>query len=110
MGGLAYNAEKCYGVCLSHNNAFFTDEFKNLYGVPRTATARNEVVTISTGFQEPRGCAYDGDSTVYVTDKAQNAIFGFAANMENLLPGRLMTKAAELQGAFGVAIYTHLDL
>jgi len=110
LTGLGYNAEKCYGVCLSQRNAFYTDEFKNIYGVPRTATARNEVVTISTAFQEPRGCAYDGDSTVYVTDKAQNAIFSFAANMEQLLPGRSMTKAAELQGAFGVAVYTNLDL
>jgi len=108
LTGLAYNAEKCYGVCLSHVNAFYTDEFKNLYGVPRTATARDEVITISTAFEEPRGCAYDGDSTVYVADKAKNAIYEFAANMDHLHPGSVITKAADLQGAFGVAVYTHL--
>lgn len=33
----------------------------------------------------------------------------FAANMEQLRPNRPMVKAAELQGAFGVAVYAMLD-
>eukprot|EP00429_Kryptoperidinium_foliaceum_P066434 CAMPEP_0176051264 /NCGR_PEP_ID=MMETSP0120_2-20121206/25486_1 /TAXON_ID=160619 /ORGANISM="Kryptoperidinium foliaceum, Strain CCMP 1326" /LENGTH=351 /DNA_ID=CAMNT_0017384705 /DNA_START=1 /DNA_END=1056 /DNA_ORIENTATION=+ len=106
---LASNAEKCYGTCIALGNMFYTDEFNKLYGVPRTAIARGEVVTVSDSFKEPRGCTYDGDSTVYVADKAANAIYMFAANMEQLRPDRPVGLAAELQGAFGVAVYTLLN-
>jgi len=105
---LADNADKCYGICLALGNAYFSDEFKSLYGVSRAAVARSEEVAITGSFTEPRGCAYDGDSTVYVADKTENAIYGFAANMERLMPGREMVKAAELQGAFGVTVFTDL--
>lgn len=106
---LASNAEKCYGTCLALGNAFYTDEFNKVYGVPRSAIARGDVVAVSDRLKEPRGCAYDGDSTVYVADKGSNAIYMFAANMEQLRPNRPMVKAAELQGAFGVAVYAMLD-
>lgn len=107
---LGYNAEKSYGVCLSHRNAFYTDSVKQVYAVPRAATARNEVVTVSMGFSEPRGCAFDGDSTLYIADKARNGVYAMASNMENLLPNRPVSLAVTLQGAFGVAVYSHLDL
>lgn len=103
---LSKNAPKCYGVCIAAGNIFFTDEAKNLYGVNRASTSRHTVYTISSNFEEPRGCAYDGDGTVYVADKTQNAVFQFASSMRQLEPNREMTKAAELQSPFGLAIYT----
>lgn len=105
---LANNALKCYGLCLALGNIFYTDEANNLYGIQRSSTASHNPVTITSTLQEPRGCAYDGDSTVYVADKAQNAVFQFAANMNAVLPNRRLTKAADLQGAFGVAVYVRL--
>eukprot|EP00931_Biecheleriopsis_adriatica_P027472 TRINITY_DN16523_c0_g1_i1.p1 TRINITY_DN16523_c0_g1~~TRINITY_DN16523_c0_g1_i1.p1 ORF type:complete len:317 (+),score=52.29 TRINITY_DN16523_c0_g1_i1:158-1108(+) len=102
---LAKNAPKCYGVCIAGGNVFYTDEAKNLYGINRASTSRHTVYTISSHFQEPRGCAYDGDGTVYVADKTQNAIFQFASSMRQLEPNRQMTKAAELQSPFGLAVY-----
>ncbi|CAE8625446.1 unnamed protein product [Polarella glacialis] len=103
---LSSNAAKCYGVCIALGNAFYTDETKNLYGISRASTARSNAITISSALKEPRGCAFDGAGTVYVTDKGQNAIFQFASNMQTLTPDRPLTKAADLQGAFGIVVYT----
>lgn len=105
---LASNAEKCYGVCSALGNLFYSDEFNKLYGVPRTAVARGEAVTISSHFKEPRGCAFDGDGTVYVADKAGDGVYQFASNMDPLQADRPMTRVANLQGPFGVAVFSNL--
>lgn len=105
---MATNAIKCYGICLALNNVFYTDENSNLYGIPRASTARSNPVTITSALQQPRGCAYDGGGTVYIADKAANAVYQFASNMSPLHPHVTLMKAGDLQGAFGVAIYTHL--
>lgn len=107
---LTSNAAKCYGVCLGFRNIFYTGESQHLYAVPRAATFREEAVKLSSSFSEPRGCVFDGDSTVYVADKATNEIYGFASNYQHL-PNNVevpLTKAANLQGAFGLAMYTVL--
>jgi len=105
---LAANSMKCYGVCIALNHIYYTDERYNLYGIPRAATVRHNPVTISDALVEPRGCAFDGDSTVYIADKDQNAVFQFASNMPQLLTDRLLTKAVDLEGAFGVAVYVRV--
>mmetsp|Transcript_36068 Transcript_36068/g.67185 ORF Transcript_36068/g.67185 Transcript_36068/m.67185 type:complete len:326 (+) Transcript_36068:89-1066(+) len=103
---LASNAPKCYGVCLAGGNIFYTDEANHVYGVNRAATSRHVVTTISSSFKAPRGCVSDGSGTVYVADKLQNAVYRFASGVdtEPLLP-RPIVKAADLQGAFGLAIH-----
>lgn len=107
---LASNAPKCYGVCLAMGNLFYTDETRYLYGISRVSTARHNPITVSSALAEPRGCVHDGDGTVYVTDKKQNAIYQFASNMQELLPERALTKAADLEGAFGVAVYVDMTI
>lgn len=100
------NAVKSYGLCLApRGTMLYTDERSNLYGV-RGVGAGGDAVTVSAGFVQPRGCAFDGDSTVYVADKYLNAIYSFPARAPSLEPGTQMIKAAELEGAFGVAVYT----
>lgn len=103
---IAKNAPKCYGVCLAAGHIFYTDESANLYGIKRAATSRHTAFTISSKLQAPRGCVYDGSGTVYVADKTQNAVFQFASNMQQLEPNQPLAKAAEMKGAFGLAIYT----
>lgn len=105
---LANNANKCYGLCVALGNIFYTDEQNNLYGVPRASTARHEPVTVSAALQEPRGCAFDGDGTVYVADKQLHAVYQFPSNMQQPTEHRPLKKAAELQGAFGVALYVRV--
>merc|ERR1719420_1306146 len=97
---ITQNSNKVYGVCLAGNNVFYTNTQKFLFGVKKSGGA---IATVSDGLLAPRGCAWDGDSTVYVADKSANTIYSFAGNMHNLAPARL-TKFATFDDAFGLAV------
>lgn len=101
----ASNTMKSYGVCLAMNNLFYTDEVSNLYGMKRQGTG---LATVSGYLQEPRGCAWDGDSTVYVADKATNALYQFPSNMIEVREGVRLKKAAEMQGIYALATYVRV--
>lgn len=109
MVALASNAMKCYGVCLALGNIFYTAESTHLYGVHRASTAQSNPVTVADSLEQPRGCAFDGDSTVYVADKVANAVYQFPSNMQDLTERTPLTKAADLPGAFGVAVYVQVE-
>ena len=100
---LASSGKRCYGLCMALSNIYYTDE-NNFHGVPRAATARDESVTVSDRMAEPRGCAYDGDGTVYIADKSANAVYQFPSN--RLQANVSLTRAADMDGAYGVAVYT----
>mmetsp|Transcript_23670 Transcript_23670/g.74419 ORF Transcript_23670/g.74419 Transcript_23670/m.74419 type:complete len:358 (+) Transcript_23670:219-1292(+) len=104
---LAHNSDRSYGVCIAHSNIFFTQSTSQIYGVKkkRCCSAPDEVELVSNRLQTPRGCAFDGDGTVFVADKGANAVYAFAANMQ-ALSGAFLTKAANVEDAFGVAVYT----
>lgn len=99
---LAKNAPKAYGVCMALDNVFFTDQEKNVYAVRASG---GDVVTVSSQLQSPRGCAWDGESTVYVADRSADAVFALPAPMLSLAEV-VATKACEFEGAFGVAVYS----
>lgn len=101
---LANTNAKCYGVCVAVNNIFFTGETKNLYGISRLGG--NAPTTVSDQFEEARGCAWDGQNTVYVADKKKNAIYSFPANMPSLREKMPILLTANMEGAYGVAVYT----
>jgi sugar lactone lactonase YvrE len=100
LAKIAENANKVYGVCLSQNNVFYTDTQKFLFGVKKSGGA---IATVSDGLLGPRGCTWDGESTVFVADKAAGAIYSFPGNMPNLSPARL-SKFASYDDAFGLAV------
>jgi len=85
---IASNTEKVYGVCLSENNVFYTDTEKAVYGVKKKGSA---IAVVSDKFQEPRGCVWDGDGTVFVADKKAGTVYSFAGNMEKLAPTAIST-------------------
>jgi len=97
---LAKNSDKVYGVCLVEDNVFYTDSLHHMYGVKKGGS---ELTLVSDKFQQPRGCAWDGDGTVYVADRQANAVFAFAGNMLTIAPARLI-RVADFEGAFGVAV------
>jgi len=97
---IAKNANKVYGVCLSQNNVYFSDSQTFLYGVKKNGGA---IATVTDKLLGPRGCAWDGDGTVYVADKTANAVYSFAGNMHILRPAQL-TKVADYDAAFGLAV------
>lgn len=96
---LAQNAAKSYGVCLALNNVFFTDTDKRVYGVKKMG---GEVSEVTGALKKPRGCVWDGDGTVFVADRDQNAVFSFAGNMHRITHADI-TKAFDIEDAFGLA-------
>jgi sugar lactone lactonase YvrE len=96
---LAQNAPKSYGVCLALNNVFFTDSDERLYAVKKTG---GEVYQVSSVFKNPRGCVWDGDGTVFVADRGNNAVYAFAGNMHRLTTADV-AKAFDVEDAFGLA-------
>jgi DNA-binding beta-propeller fold protein YncE len=105
--GLANINAKCYGVCMAVNNVFFTEETKNVYGLHRNGG--KAPVKVSSSFQEPRGCAFDGQNTIYVADKKKNAVYTIPGNMPTLRENLTETLVANMQGAYGVAVFTVSD-
>jgi hypothetical protein len=99
---LASNAPKAYGLCLALDNVFFTGFDSHVYAVKSTG---GDVVTISSNFSSPRGCAWDGDSTVYIADRSANAIFAIPASQASLTQARPQ-KVVDFQDAFGVAVFS----
>jgi sugar lactone lactonase YvrE len=98
---IAENAIKVYGVCMSSANLFFTDDKTFLYGVKKVGGG---IATISEKMKGPRGCAFDGDGTVYVADETGNAVMSFPANMAGLSPQKLHS-AFRTQGPAGLTVF-----
>jgi hypothetical protein len=96
---LASNSAKSYGVCLALNNVFFTDDEKRIFGVKKTGGSVMEVTDV---LKKPRGCVWDGDGTVFVADREQNAIFSFPGNMHRITKADV-TKVLDIEDAFGLA-------
>lgn len=101
---LTMDKEMIYGVCTSQNNVFFTDMMKYIYGMKKTG-GKAEIV--SDILVSPRGCAWDGDGTVYLADKGGNAVYSFPSNMHTIQPAQI-TKMFMVEDAFGVAVVAPL--
>jgi len=97
---LAKNGEKIYGVCLSQNNVFYTDHNANVYGVKKSG---GSVTLANDQFVKPRGCAWDGDGTVFVADRQANAVYSFPGNA-HVLSTVHRTKVVDCEDAFGLAV------
>jgi sugar lactone lactonase YvrE len=103
VSAMSKNIMKSYGVCLGANNIFYTDETTNMFAIARQGGV---VQTVSTALAEPRGCIFDGSNTVYVADMMHNAIYQFASNAKDFyVQTPTLAKAADLQGAYGVAMF-----
>jgi len=96
---LARNTVKSYGVCLALGNVYYTNSEKSVFGVKKTGGPVAEVTSTLT---HPRGCAWDGDGTVYVADRA-GAVYSFAGNMHNI-GGAEVSRAFEVEDAFGLGV------
>mmetsp|Transcript_58091 Transcript_58091/g.107280 ORF Transcript_58091/g.107280 Transcript_58091/m.107280 type:complete len:346 (+) Transcript_58091:74-1111(+) len=97
---LAMNAEKSYGICLAMHNIYFTDADTFLYGVKKSG---GRVEQVSESFVKPRGCAWDGDGTVFVADRGANAVYALAGDMQELQHTSVQ-KVFHFQDAFGLAV------
>lgn len=99
---LSRSAEKSYGVCLSATNVYFTQAESTIYGAKKSADKQAHL--INDKLVNPRGCAWDGDGTVYVADRGADAVYAFPGNMRELSTLQL-EKTVDFEDAFGVAVF-----
>eukprot|EP00747_Dinoflagellata_sp_TGD_P166843 gnl/TRDRNA2_/TRDRNA2_190272_c0_seq1.p1 gnl/TRDRNA2_/TRDRNA2_190272_c0~~gnl/TRDRNA2_/TRDRNA2_190272_c0_seq1.p1 ORF type:complete len:330 (+),score=50.35 gnl/TRDRNA2_/TRDRNA2_190272_c0_seq1:68-1057(+) len=97
---MAKNVIKSYGICLALDNVYYTEHDSVVYGVKKGG---GRVEVINGQLQAPRGCAWDGDGTVYVADRTSNAVYSFAGNMHTLAQVDFK-KAVDIDDAFGVVV------
>jgi sugar lactone lactonase YvrE len=100
VSALARNAVKCYGVCLALGNVYYTGSEHYLWGVKKGG---GPIAEVTSHLQRPRGCAWDGDGTVYVADRGAGAIYSFAGNMHSIAHAEVR-KAFDYEDAFGLAV------
>jgi sugar lactone lactonase YvrE len=98
---VAKNVDKVFGICASQNNLYYSDEAQFVYGVKKNG---GEPATVIDILVKPRGCAWDGDGTVYMADKGGNALWSFPSAMRVLGLAQAI-KIFEIEDPFGVAIY-----
>uniref|UniRef100_A0A0G4HIE3 SMP-30/Gluconolactonase/LRE-like region domain-containing protein n=1 Tax=Chromera velia CCMP2878 TaxID=1169474 RepID=A0A0G4HIE3_9ALVE len=99
---IASVTDKVYGVCLASDKLLFLDgNSGNVYGVRKAGGAVTTVVQL----QKPRGCAFDSDATVFVTDKGTGTVVSIATG-GSLSPrqGREVTARGALADVFGIAV------
>jgi len=99
---LVKNLPKAYGVCLAVDNVFYTAPERSVYAVK---TGGGEATVIADSLASPRGCSWDGDSTVYVADRAAHGVFSFPAPMASLAQAGAR-KVVDFPDAFGVAVFS----
>jgi len=100
---LAKNVQKAYGLCLAMGNLYYTDSEKHVYAVPTKGDGK--AVTVNSELSNPRGCAWDGESTIYIADRSADGVFALPAPSLSLAEAKA-TKVATFEGAFGVAVFS----
>lgn len=97
---LAKNADKGAGVCLTGSRIVFSDGSK----IFSSSINGDDIVEVTAAGQAVRGCAFDGDGTVYLTDKTQGMVLGFSGSGSHISQRGLMPAMA-VAGADGIAIF-----
>lgn len=100
---VAKNADAVVAPCLTQNNVFFTSTDRAIFGVKKTGGAVATIVEAGV-LQAPKGCAWDGDGTVYVADEGGNALYSFPGNMRSLAPTKLDKHRVPVAGPVGLAV------
>mmetsp|Transcript_103157 Transcript_103157/g.188298 ORF Transcript_103157/g.188298 Transcript_103157/m.188298 type:complete len:355 (-) Transcript_103157:27-1091(-) len=99
---LSNNADKVHGLCASGSTVFYTGESRFVYSARKGSHGHDTRILISN-LDRPRGCAWDGDGTVYVADEGGRAVLSFPSSSHNR--GRLRaSKLFEVQGPYGIAV------
>merc|ERR1719421_523498 len=98
---VANNALRAKGLCVSGSNVFYTED-GYVYGVKKVGGA---TAVISDVLKNPRGCASDGDGTVYVADRGGSAVYEFPGNMAEVHP-EPMEKVLDFADSYGLVVVT----
>merc|ERR1719311_1372838 len=104
---LGRNPSRVYGVCASRTNVFFTGENKYLYAAKKIPKKpwQGKQIAVEDDLVAPRGCAWDGDGSIYVADKGGNAIWVLPASMGTLSAHADEDKLLEVKNPYGLAVF-----
>jgi hypothetical protein len=94
-----------HGVCLSPSRIFFTDEESKVYSIKKTG---GTLLTVTDQLQNPRGCAFDGDGTVFIADQGDSQVVSFAGGAAEMGPRKINRALSGISEPYGLAIY-HKD-
>jgi sugar lactone lactonase YvrE len=102
---LSRNVDKVYGVCASPTAIFYTGGEKMVYGAkPGSYQTRAVASVILDDFAHPRGCVWDGDGTMYLADKGNNAVWTFPS-MFAQMGKRQADKLCDVHDPYGIAVF-----
>eukprot|EP00397_Hematodinium_sp_SG-2012_P048075 GEMP01054930.1.p1 GENE.GEMP01054930.1~~GEMP01054930.1.p1 ORF type:complete len:322 (-),score=71.12 GEMP01054930.1:391-1356(-) len=97
---LAANENKVFGVCQVDGNVFYTAPNK-MYAVKKSGGA---ISVVANEMTNPRGCTYDGDGSIYIADRGNNAIYKAPAHIGTALrPVKKLKKVMEVTAPCQVA-------
>lgn len=102
VSAIANNMIKSYGICLALDDIYYTAPEKTVYGMNKNVGVPTKVVD---SLVNPRGCVWDGDSTIYVADRGLGGIYYFLGPQATLQQTSVQ-KVADAEDAFGVAIFS----
>jgi len=88
-------------LCLARDNVFFTGDTKALFAVKSRG---GTIAQVTNSFKEPKGCVYDEESTLFVADQGDDAVFSLPANFVNLRAYNYTRKVYQVPGPSGVAL------
>jgi len=89
-----------YGVCPSSARIFYTDAETKVKSMKEPG---GDVSVVTEGLSQPRGCAYDGDGTIFVADADDGKVYAFAGGGQEGGP-RPTWPVVQMPGAFGLAV------
>lgn len=99
---LAANAAAAVSVCLARDVVFYTGITTSLFAVKRDG---GSIAEVSNKFGQPRGCIYDTEGTLYVTD-GDGSIYSLPANFVTLRVVRRLTKVMTVNDPWQPAIFS----
>lgn len=98
---LAANSPAAYGLCTTGTRMFFTDANAKVFSMRKDG---GDLMLVTDMLHHPRGCAYDGDGTIFVADKQPGKVYSFSGGSPEL-GQRLVTLAFTLDDAYGLAVF-----
>jgi len=102
MAVLGHDVDKVYGICATQNTIFYTGASTYVYAARRDGPEKT--ARISDALEVPRGCAWDGDGTIFVADKGGNAVWVLPSSLHRLGIVKA-SKVFEVEDPYGVAVF-----
>merc|ERR1719436_1671533 len=97
--------KSAFGICMASSRIFYTDGASSVFSIRTNGGGTH--VEVSTGLNTARGCAYDGDGTIFVADSGAGKVYSFSGGAADM-SARPLSLALDMPGAYGLAVMSSL--